>query len=112
MCFLVKLNILPERKVHDRCSKILTIIEGVFLPISIKGFTDAEANQFIACINKNKINVDKIREISGCNPLLLSFLPCADDLLSYSDCVNSEVKKYLQDNLTIVNHPNTVKEHL
>ena len=77
----------------------------------VNGFTDAEVNKFIECFNKN-IDVDKIKEAAGNNPLLLSCLARANanNFESYLKHVNREVNKFQFDNLTVISNPGTFAE--
>jgi len=83
-------------------SDILIKTIDYFEPLSLKGFTELEATKYIQTINEGHgLTFDKIQEISGTNPLLLSQFNKDLRLSEYRDRVEAEVKKFLASNLSL-----------
>ena len=100
----------------NRIHKIISVSSGVlvnysdvliktidyFEPLSLKGFTELEATKYIQTINEGLgLTFDKIQEIRGTNPLLLSQLNKNLRLHEYRDQVEAEVKNFLASNLLL-----------
>lgn len=104
-------SVILNRVDRECCYNIQGLLDSCFDKVVVNGFTDAEVNKFIECFNKN-IDVDKIKEAAGNNPLLLSCLARANanNFESYLKHVNREVNKFLFDNLTVISNPGTFAE--
>ena len=112
--FLMELLTLGTQS--NRIHKIISVSSGVsanysdvliktidyFESLSLKGFTKLEATKYIQTINEGHgLTFDKIQEISGTNPLLLSRLNKNLRLSEYRDRVETEVKEFLASNLSL-----------
>ena len=59
-----------------------------------------------------KLTYDDVKHISGTNPYLLSFLEKANNVDTYASRVNTEIHKYLEGNLNILQEPKSLSEHI
>ena len=91
-----------SREVRYAYIEISKMVNRAFNKVALTGFTNEEAAKFIDEKKDMRKHKDKVLEIGGTNPLLLSLCDgCTDDFTVYAHRVDIKVKAFLKNNLTI-----------
>jgi len=86
------------------------MVKLAFNKVTLTGFTNEEAAKFIDEKKEFREHKDKVLEIGGTNPHLLSLCEGCTNFTDYSHSVDFEVQEFLENNLTIFKDVKSVSE--
>lgn len=93
------------------CRQLQDVMKSVCGLQTLTGYTAAEVNKIFTYLDVGtKFNPEEVKQLCGCNPLLISCLHNCNNMGDYAKEVQREIDSFIDDNLSVVRDVSCVTE--